>query len=150
MREQHHHTHRHLDHQNSRITKSYVAGVNIVRVHCEMGRTIPVLLPYCFFLFLICICQVYCSPDKQEFVRFLDTGIEVVNEQMSQIESAWEVQTFPSFLNSCGMTKASWEMLKTRFLLKILSARTGANESFIVSFMVSKFYEHFFHKLTIA
>lgn len=72
----------------------------------------------------------------------LKDGLNMTIYQMSQIETDWEIENYPSFLLSCGMTKASWEMLKIRLQTKILNARSNDAETFTISFLVIKSISH--------
>ena len=87
------------------------------------------------FFFTLFTCCAWCEPDEG-LIIYLQRGIASADMQMKQIEVEWEIESYPSFLLSCGMTKTSWEMLKTRLQTKILNATTIPGVMLVVSYMV--------------
>ncbi len=72
---------------------------------------------------------------NDDFIKKLDSGLEIVNAEVNAILKDWEVDKYPNFLRTCAMHKASLEILKRKFMKKILNAQiSGKHEKFVISF----------------
>jgi hypothetical protein len=59
-------------------------------------------------------------------------------EQLGLMRSEWEIDKYPNFLKSCQMHKSSWEVLRLRFMERIISnAVLESKKPFVISFMGS-------------
>ena len=76
----------------------------------------------------------------------LETTIKATDKILKSIFDRWQVSKFPNFLQSVELSETSWELLKVKFQLKILTSiasSVGFNEpssdknKFVVSFLGS-------------
>jgi len=77
-------------------------------------------------------------PENQEFIKRLQAAYAVTNASITSIFSDWQVDKYPNFLKSCFMHKHSWDIMKLKFMDRILSAENSkSRKSFIASFLGS-------------
>lgn len=89
------------------------------------------VLTFIFFSFF-----TTCSADFPKFIDKLDKGAMNVENTLKSIAKEWDIINFPLFLRSCFMTPKSWELLKSKFKMKILSSEIKKEKSsFKISFL---------------
>lgn len=72
---------------------------------------------------------------NEEFVKKLEAGLEQAKGRIEEISKTWEIDHYPNFLKTCSMHKTSLEILKWKYMRKILSAHMhNKREKFVVSF----------------
>ena len=72
---------------------------------------------------------------NEELIMNLNAAAKKTENTLKSILDEWHVKDYPGFLKSCFMHKASWELMKFKFMQKILSASLSKRkQSFIASF----------------
>lgn len=74
---------------------------------------------------------------NEDFVKNLNDGKDVANKAISSLYTEWAIDQYPNFLKSASMHKSSWELMKFKFMEKILSAATGSGvkKDLVISFL---------------
>jgi hypothetical protein len=54
--------------------------------------------------------------------KILDNGLIQTNNAIHNIFQTWSIDEYPKFLKSCAMPRHSWDMLKFKYMHRILSA----------------------------
>lgn len=78
----------------------------------------------------------YCL--NEEIIAALNDKVDEVNKAILDINSEWKITEYPLFLKSCAMHKASWELMRYKYMQRILSAKVNKKrEKFVISFLGS-------------
>lgn len=92
---------------------------------------------YFTFCCLICVCKIVVGVNEQ-FIEKLALAKNVTDVEIEKIYQEWAIKDYPNFLKSCSMHKSSWELMKYKLILKILSAHTTASsQDYVLSFLGS-------------
>lgn len=84
-------------------------------------------------LIVLLVCKV--AADNKAIFEKVDHAIKVAKEQIAALHQEWEVDKYPNFLKSCFMHKSSWEILKYKYLDRLLqSIVTQKPQKFVASF----------------
>ena len=67
----------------------------------------------------------------------LNLALTETDKALDTIWKRWQIDEYPSFLKSVSMSTLAWDILKTKFEMKILSTARGQSERFVVSFLGS-------------
>jgi hypothetical protein len=76
----------------------------------------------------------------------IENTIEATDNILNTLFERWQVSEFPNFLQSVEMSETSWELLKVKFQLKILTSVASSvgvdepstdNNKFVISFLGS-------------
>eukprot|EP01038_Epipyxis_sp_PR26KG_P009356 gene9356-12606_t len=71
-------------------------------------------------------------------IKKLEHGFEKANEGIMAISKEWSIDLYPKFLKSCAMQKHSWELMKYKYMQRILRAlESNKRQEFIISFLGS-------------
>ncbi|RYY87699.1 hypothetical protein EON63_03670 [archaeon] len=72
---------------------------------------------------------------NEELVKKLENAIQVNGKRIKEIFDEWQVDKYPNFLNTGSMHKSSLEVMKWKYMKKVLHAFTEKkNEKFVISF----------------
>lgn len=73
---------------------------------------------------------------NEEFVKSLTAAKDTANKAISALYNEWAIDQYPNFLKSASMHKSSWELMKFKFMEKILSAAiAGSKKDLVISFL---------------
>eukprot|EP01040_Poterioochromonas_malhamensis_P018600 gene18600-21756_t len=101
-------------------------------------------------LIALLVCQV--AADNKAIFEKVDNAIKLAKEQIAALHKEWEVDKYPNFLKSCFMHKSSWEILKYKYLDRLLqSIMTQKPQKFVASFSgssVTAGHDSFFNDST--
>ncbi len=87
----------------------------------------------CVLLSLICAVTIALN---EEFIKKLGLSSTKTEVSLKSLLEEWHVKEYPNFLKSCFMHKSSWEIMKYKFMHKILSANLSkTKKSFVASFL---------------
>eukprot|EP01036_Dinobryon_divergens_P032594 gene32594-42214_t len=90
--------------------------------------------------FLLIIATAFALPENQEFIKILEAAFSVTNSSINSLLTEWQVSDYPNFLKSCFMHKHSWDIMKLKYMDRILSAENSkSRKQFIASFLGSYF-----------
>lgn len=79
---------------------------------------------------------VGCSALNEDFVKKITSASDKTQSALKGLLNEWSVKEYPNFLKSCFMHKSSWEVMKYKFMHRVLSASVGnTRKSFIASFL---------------
>ena len=92
----------------------------------------------------ICACSVFfvLADDQTKDILpdlkvKLNLALTETDKALDTIWKRWQIDDYPNFLKSVSMSTLAWDILKTKFEVKILSKARGQSESFVVSFLGS-------------
>ena len=78
---------------------------------------------------------------QDEAVKKLKSAESLVEKEMASIWKTWDIDNYPNFLQSAGITHTSWEVMKLKYKAKILNTLldtiTDEEKSFVVAYMGS-------------
>lgn len=97
------------------------------------------MLTFSFVVTLIVLVTLYTSTtanvNKEDLQAKLTTALATSKAAVASIAKEWQIEKYPYFLKSCFMHKSSWEVMKWKYMVKILkSAINKKNEKFVISF----------------
>jgi hypothetical protein len=87
-------------------------------------------------LFLIISCHILSlSQASEELKSKLKAALDKTTTTLESLSKEWEISQYPNFLKSCYMHKSSWEVMKWKYMMKILNAAVNQKkEKFVISF----------------
>lgn len=72
---------------------------------------------------------------SDSFLNKLKNALEVTKDSIKKISDEWEIPNYPRFLKSCFMHKSAWEIMKWKYMRKILEKEITKNHvAFVISF----------------
>ena len=72
------------------------------------------------------------------FMEKVKKALLVTTESIKKLSDEWHIEKFPLFLKSCSMHKSSYELMKLKFIERILQARESkSTKPFVISFLGS-------------
>ena len=72
---------------------------------------------------------------ENALIEKIDKAINIAKNQIAAIHKEWQIDTYPNFLKSCFMHKSSWEILKYKYLERLLDAAVSKTpKKFVASF----------------
>ena len=77
------------------------------------------------------------SHSHSHIITKLKGAQKSTNQQLRSIHREWDIDNYPSFLMSCGMSHMAWNELVLKFVESIVESNTNANanaSSFIISY----------------
>jgi len=75
---------------------------------------------------------------NKEFVAKLRGATVATDEALGRLSDEWQIDKYPLFLKSCSMHKSSYELMKLKFMARILAAEeTKSKKKFVISFLGS-------------
>lgn len=89
-----------------------------------------------FYLLQIQLCQ---SVSHEDVLKVLENAKPIVETAIKAIYDEWEIDKYPNFLKSLSMHKSGYELMKSKFMSRILSSNKvpGQKGSFVASFLGS-------------
>lgn len=89
---------------------------------------------------VICLIVSRCVGDESIIAR-VDKAIGIAKAQIASIHKKWNVDSYPNFLKSCFMHRSSWEILKYKYLDRMLdSIVSNSPKKFVASFSGRYFF----------
>jgi CTP synthase (UTP-ammonia lyase) len=76
-------------------------------------------------IFLACVLLRANSLTHAEAKSKIEATIQATDKILSTLTDRWQINEFPNFLTAVEMSETSWEVLKVKYLHKILSAITS-------------------------
>ena len=93
------------------------------------------MLVWSLVLLIAFLGAVLGNVKKEDLQAKLTTALATSKASIESIRKEWQVDKYPLFLKSCFMHKSSWEVMKWKYMSKILqSAINQKNEKFVISF----------------
>ena len=86
------------------------------------------------FLFLATIATIVSGATLTETIG-VAMGEAVA--AIGKIRTEWQIDKYPNFMQSCGMHKSSWELMKHRFMKAIVQGLDKQDANYHISFMGS-------------
>jgi hypothetical protein len=78
---------------------------------------------------------VSVSALNEALVEKLAKAIEITTAKIQDIHKEWDISNYPNFLKTCSMHKTSLEIMKWKYMKKIVDAHTkGDKVKFVASF----------------
>lgn len=78
------------------------------------------------------------ATEEEAIKKLISDSRTATDSILTTIFDRWEIKEFPSFLESVAMSHTSWEILKAKYELKILSTSDAEKKpQFVISFMGS-------------
>ncbi len=90
--------------------------------------------------FVLILCIISChlislAQSSEELKTKLKSALEKTTTTIHSLEKEWAISNYPNFLKSCYMHKSSWEVMKWKYMMKILNAAVNQKkEKFVISF----------------
>ena len=85
---------------------------------------------------LILLFLISCSALNEELIKKLTSASDKTQSALKGLLNEWSVKEYPNFLKSCFMHKSSWEIMKYKFMHRVLSASvSNSRKTFIASFL---------------
>lgn len=89
---------------------------------------------------LLCLLVIFndniVSSSNEEFLLKLQNALVVTNQTIASIHDEWKIDEYPLFLKSCFMHKSSWEIMKFKFMGRIIAAfEAKERKNFVISFL---------------
>ena len=80
-------------------------------------------------IFLLLVSLVLSSSDPPKDIKEkLKAALQVTERSMDQLFARWQVKEYPNFLRAATMTHISYEVLKTKYQVKILKALAAVSD----------------------
>ncbi len=89
------------------------------------------------FFTLVLMVTISCLflANANELQTKLTTALATSKGVLDSLRKEWQIEKYPYFLKSCFMHKSSWEVMKWKYMVKILNAAINKkNEKFVISF----------------
>jgi hypothetical protein len=90
-----------------------------------------------FVLLIFCeISGIFVNAINEEYTKKLEAAFAKVTASVLDINKEWSINLYPAFLKTCAMHKSSWEVLKYKYMKKILSVlHSKTRGKFVASFL---------------